>query len=361
MQKLKIKISAKNAEEFFAAKALLKKSKISVITAARLALEFFENLNAPDAPALLAAAREFAVAHAHAAVQKNAPSFDAVFENYLQNRAATLRARTLADYRYLRRRIARKAPNFSRKNIAEISPDDCADALSATFPTARQSAKGRTMMSVIFNYAVRREWSEKNPAAATDVPKIVEREIFPLSPKESRALVSAARKTAGNRGAAAGGLMLYAGIRPAELTRVRAEDFDLAERVVCVPPSHSKTGGARQIEMRKPLFRLLEPLEKLQPEEKIIPANWQRKWRRIRHACGFRGNADDGANAEKMRDEKRWQQDVLRHTFASWHLKFFQNPDLLRTEMGHSSFKLLHSRYLNMRGLTRADAAGFWK
>ena len=42
------------------------------------------------------------------------------------------------------------------------------------------------------------------------------------------------------------------------------------------------------------------------------------------------------------------------------NLKFFKNISLLQCEMGHSSAKLLHARYLSMTGITHASAERFW-
>lgn len=53
-------------------------------------------------------------------------------------------------------------------------------------------------------------------------------------------------------------------------------------------------------------------------------------------------------------------QDVLRHTYASYHLAHFCNQNLLQKEMGHSSPSLLLARYLNMDGITSATGAMFW-
>ena len=51
-----------------------------------------------------------------------------------------------------------------------------------------------------------------------------------------------------------------------------------------------------------------------------------------------------------------WINDVLRHTFASYHLKHFKNLILLQAEMGHRDLNLLRSRYVNMQGITKDDA-----
>ena len=50
-------------------------------------------------------------------------------------------------------------------------------------------------------------------------------------------------------------------------------------------------------------------------------------------------------------------QDVMRHTYASYHAKHFRNFTELQYEMGHSGLHLLKSRYLNMQDISRKDAS----
>lgn len=57
---------------------------------------------------------------------------------------------------------------------------------------------------------------------------------------------------------------------------------------------------------------------------------------------------------------RHWQADVLRHTFATYHLLYFRNPAELQLEMGHSNQSLLRSRYTNLPRASRSAAGEFW-
>lgn len=73
------------------------------------------------------------------------------------------------------------------------------------------------------------------------------------------------------------------------------------------------------------------------------------------------GKEMEGSKAPVRHPEKSgWVQDVLRHTYASYHLAHFCNQNLLQKEMGHSSPSLLLARYLNMDGITSATGTMFW-
>ena len=58
--------------------------------------------------------------------------------------------------------------------------------------------------------------------------------------------------------------------------------------------------------------------------------------------------------------ERRWVQDVLRHTYASFHAKNYADLPRLQLNMGHRDLSLLRSRYINMRGISRVEAKSFF-
>ena len=143
--------------------------------------------------------------------------------------------------------------------------------------------------------------------------------------------------------------MLYAGIRPAEVERLTWDAVNMEERVVCLKALHSKTGGRRHVQIHPVLHRLLKEAQPSRKEDPVCPPNWAEKWRRVRQHAGW--NAAHGLP---------WIQDVLRHTYASYHAKHFRNFTELQYEMGHSGLHLLKSRYLNMQDISRQDASRFW-
>ena len=140
-------------------------------------------------------------------------------------------------------------------------------------------------------------------------------------------------------------MMLYAGIRPHEVTRLSWAQVDLQERAIYILPRHSKTGGARRVTIHKPLLRILWA-HKRADGEMICPANWLHHWRDLRRAAGW----DSPAH--------RWPQDALRHTFASYHLSYFRSFAELQLEIGHRDATLLRTRYVDQRPVVNAEA--FW-
>ena len=129
-------------------------------------------------------------------------------------------------------------------------------------------------------------------------------------------------------------LMLYGGIRPAEVSRLQAGDINWEEGLVIIRPRASKTGGGRAVPLRG--------MRGIRMRDRRIPRNWKRKWQALRRAAGF----------------SRWVPDVCRHTFATYHAAMFRNLPELQLEMGHRDTSLLRSRY--MVPASRKDAESFW-
>ena len=199
------------------------------------------------------------------------------------------------------------------------------------------------MLHGLFEFALRREWCDKNPIKRIERKKVVEKEIQPLKLSETRRLIKTAQRESPVYATVAA-LLVYTGIRPREVRRLTWRDIDTEEKTITVRSQCSKTGGVRQVEIPPVLNRLLIS-RKSQNSSHICPTDWQRRWRKIRDNSGFRG---------------RWIQDILRHTYASFHAKRYADLPRLQLNMGHRDQSLLRSRYVNMHGISRVEARCFF-
>ena len=276
--------------------------------------------------------------------QERTVSFATAVEAALEARKDR-RTRTVYDFRYFTRRFMLRCKGLAARRVRCITPQECAQYIEQAFYTPRQKQKARLILSGVFGTAVKRGWCDANPVARVEAPRVVEKQVPILSPHEIKDLRQAAEDYQGGICAAAVGMMLYAGIRPHEVARLSWEQVDLRERAIYILPRHSKTGGARRVTIHKPLLRLLRA-HKREDGEMICPANWLHHWRELRRAAGWGSPA------------RRWPQDALRHTFASYHLSYFRSYAELQLEIGHRDATLLRTRYVDQRGVRRA--AIFW-
>ena len=265
------------------------------------------------------------------------------FAVYLESKRH-LRKDSFNDIRYLGKRLLKAKPELGKRNFSELSVSECEEWINSEFSTPSQHNKARAMLHGLFEFAIRREWCDKNPIKRIERRKVIEKEIQPLKLHEVKRLIKTAQNESPSCGVAAA-LLVYTGIRPREVVRLTWRDIDTEEQTITVRSQCSKTGGVRQVEIPPVLNRILTP-NRIEPRErKVCPPNWRRRWRRIRDTSGFRG---------------RWIQDVLRHTYASFHAKRFSDLPRLQVNMGHRDQSLLRSRYVNMRGISRLEARGFF-
>ena len=200
------------------------------------------------------------------------------------------------------------------------------------------------MLHNFFSFALRKDWCDNNPIDKIERKRIIERQITPLTLAQTKMLIKTAKMESPEY-AIAVALLVYAGIRPREVRRLTWRDIDTEEKTITVRALCSKTGGVRQVEIPPVLNRLLLS-HKPENTSLICPANWQRRWRKIRDNSGFGGC---------------WVQDVLRHTYASFFAKRFKDLPRLQLNMGHSNQMLLCHRYINMRNISRFEAERFFK
>ncbi len=261
------------------------------------------------------------------------------FEQYLASKSH-LSKDALKDIKYIGARLFKTCPQMKMVKFTNLTLPRCEEWLEKTFDTPSQFNKGRTFLSGLFSYAIKQDWLKKNLASTIEIKPTKETEIKALSISQIRNLLKTAKLPHHKDCAAALGIMLWAGVRPREVSRLKWEDIDLEEKIITIRSTTSKTGGTRHIEITTVLRKWLLRLKK-NPSENICPPDWTRHWKALRDDAGFKG---------------KWVNDVLRHTFASYHLKHFKNLILLQAEMGHRDLNLLRTRYVNMQGITKDDA-----
>lgn len=268
-----------------------------------------------------------------------------VAADYYWKSKQTRRPRTLDEIRQYCHRLFRHEPQLAKTNVRHITPEMSRNAIFRVFKTSATQRKARAILHSIFTYAMRQQWCDLNPIRAIDIEPTPEKRIAALPLRHIRKLLDTAVEREHRPCAVALGFMLWAGIRPQEVERLRWKDVHLTERVICIQAQHAKTGGERHVTIQPVLYEWLRRISPMRLDSAgIIPKDWGRRWQRLRKCAGM----------------QNWQPDVLRHTFASYHLKHFRDLSALQLEMGHSSLALLRTRYLNQKGITADAASRFW-
>ena len=266
------------------------------------------------------------------AAERTVPFEQAAWES-VQARAGR-RPTTTRDLRHYVRRML-KHTAFAQLPLRAVTVGQCRELLHNAFGhSAHSYRKGRAILHSIFADGQRREWCNANPVARIEVPPVQESPIEPLTNDAVSRLLKVVEQRQFRDMSFSLSLLLYSGVRPAEVERLRPEDVCWEERQVIIRPQRSKTGGGRVVPLRA--------LPGMRAQDCRVPRNWQNRWLALRRAAGF----------------THWVPDVCRHTFASYHAAHFRNLPELQLEMGHRDLSLLRSRY--MAPTTRKEAKVFW-
>ncbi len=149
----------------------------------------------------------------------------AFLEGWLKDVAPTLRPRTHARYVELVNRHV--VPTLGRTPLARLTPQQVQGLLNAKMAEGLAPATVvyiRAVLRRALTHAVRWGAVPRNVAALVDPPRVIRRDVRPLSPADARALLDAVR---GDRLEALYAVALAVGLREGEAFALRWEDVDL--------------------------------------------------------------------------------------------------------------------------------------
>jgi integrase len=250
-------------------------------------------------------------------------------------RAAGASARYLTD---LRTRLRRFSASFDSRQIAAITTaqiDDWLRDLNLS-PVSRNNF--RRVLLVAFNHAKTRGFCLTNPVEATAEAKEIAAPPGILTLMQTRRLLRAATRETLPYFA----IGCFAGLRPAELSRLEWRHVHFVERLIEVTAQNSKTARRRFIKMQPNLVKFLAAYRKSQGL--VAPVNSRKKIEAVRAAARL------GTD---------WPHDALRHSFASYHLAHFNDAALLALEMGHTDCNMIFNHYRQL--VKPGIAAQYWQ
>jgi integrase len=158
-----------------------------------------------------------------------------------------------------------------------------------------------------------------------------------LTPKQTRRLLESATPEILPYFAIAA----FAGLRSAELGRLDWGEIHLDRGYIEVSAAKSKTASRRLVTILPNLKAWLAPHAR--KHGSILPLNPRVKIEAARKRAGM----------------KRWPQNGLRHSFASYHLAKFQDAPALALQMGHTTTGMLFTHYREV--VSPQDAKQYWE
>lgn len=235
-------------------------------------------------------------------------------------------------------RLTRFADDFPMRSLASFTLPDVEQWLNA-LPVGAQSVNHyKATVHSLFAYGVKIGACLANPVTGIDSRKVVRSAPSILTPAQLSALLAGCGEDGEMLAYVAVGA--FAGLRRAEIERLRWEDVNLKRSFITVGAQSAKTSERRLVPVCNALSAWLAPLTKASGP--LAPTiNFRRRFHATREAAGLIGE---------------WEGNELRHSYASYRLAETQNAAQTALELGNSP-SVLQAHY---RELVSGDDAAAW-
>lgn len=259
-------------------------------------------------------------------------SVDALLADFAQVKAAGWSALSARNFGTVSRDFLLE---FSGRALASVTVRDLQQWLSTRYSSTASRLFAVRTLRPAWSFAVRQGMLAESPWQRLEPEKAAARESIDIyTPAEARRLL----ECAGAECQAAFAVLLFAGIRPAELTRLKWGD--LRDGFIHVRPSVAKTRQVRNVPIEPTLVPFLAGDHAA--DAHIVPPAWRVKAMAARTAAGLSGRPD-----------------AARHSYATYFLARGGSVDALKSAMGHSrSSDVLFAHY--RAAATPAQAAEYW-
>jgi integrase len=245
-------------------------------------------------------------------------------------------------------------PFLGNRIVAHLDPKEIRQTLHECFETPRQFANAYRTIRPAFSFAVQEDLASQNPFDKIAISKVTKAGTQVLSLAQVKKLLNSCSDFTKDEqmpksyqmdctsALPAFCLMLFAGVRPEETKRLKWSNIHLDDRVIVIDGQISKTRSHRIIPMSENLYHWLKDYEPEEREISVTPSNWRIRYAAVRYASGLR----------------KLQQDILRHSFASYHLASHSDIRALQEAMGHGSSEMILKHYKAL--IRKPDAIKFW-
>jgi len=254
---------------------------------------------------------------------------------YLRSKAsANLRPATIRDLEFQTGRLVNKLGGVFVHLVTREDLERMIDDYGYTGITRRNFI---TNLGMLFKFARTRKLITENPADDIVRPSLNEKIPQSLSVDECEKLMRSVEKHAPNM-IPFFAVSLFAGLRRAEVMQLDWSNINFNARRIKVTPETAKRRRLRHVDMSDNLAKWL--------------ASFRNDTGRLYYL------RDDFDNARKKAGIT-WTNNVLRHSFASYHLAMYENAAQTSLQLGHRDTEVLFNHYRDL--VTREDAQRFWK
>lgn len=320
-------LTNEQAAEYASALQSLEPFKVPLAASASMLAECLKLVG--DLPTLHAAAKFF-IARNKQITRKSVEAVAAELLSVKTSRGAS--ERYLGD---IRSRLGRIAEAF-RKDACDVTTSDLQAWLDAQKFAPQTYANFRRVAHLFFEFAVTRGYASDNPVAGVETLKIAGGDVAIFSPQEIKTLI----EHASPEFLPCLVIGAFAGLRSAEIERLKWEDVDQAGRCIIVGKRQSKTASRRIVPVSENLASWLAPYA---GRTGLIWAGahdaFYKAQQAVSHAAGI-----------------KWKSNALRHSYASYRFALTGDAGRVAGELGNSA-SIVHRHY---RELVKPAEAERW-
>ena len=270
------------------------------------------------------------------------PQLKSVLPLYLEAKKHR-RPQTLGE---IANKVGRFCQSFPEVTVADITTADIDAWLTKNTESLGNRRKYLRLLHAFFDFAKRKWKLEANPTDDVYIDTGEQDQVLPeaYSVSEVESIMRAATQDKhADTVVPVLAIGFMAGLRPNEMQGLTWEDIDFGEQHIKVRPETAKRRRQRFVEISDNLLAWLTPYRKQTGPVAPPDITFRRARNRIL----------------KSVQVPRWLRDGLRHTYATYHLAYHQDPAKTAFEMGHrGNADLVFEHYRQLA--KKSDAKKFW-
>lgn len=239
------------------------------------------------------------------------------------------------------------AENEDKKSIGDFQQADIEKWLLGTGKGPETYNTYRALLSAFFEFAVKKGYVKENPVRTIETMRVSKEKVCIFTPEQIHLLLNTALTLKEYDILAAFALGAFAGLRPeSEFKRLTYEAVDLRTPTekdndlgLIDVSAENKTAQHRYVKILPTLARWLAKIP--HGQGLIASANFRKRFEAVREKAGI-----------------TWGHDILRHSYASYHLAYFEDAAALQLQMGHTDTSMIFGNY--RQRVRKSEAEKWW-
>ncbi len=240
--------------------------------------------------------------------------------------------RHLAD---LRHRLGSFEDTFGERLVSTITADEVLTWIQNRSDSAVSRNNFRRHIRLLFNYAKKRDFCERNPIDLVEPWKETKGEVSALTPEQLAELLEKAPAEM----VPAIVIGAFAGLRRSEIERLDWSEVDFEGGEIYVRALNKKSAANRFVKIEDNLAKWLQPYAR--SSGSIWPRGGAARFAALRKAVSF-----DVPN------------NVLRHSYGSYHMAKYSDGAMTSLRLGHPNQRQVFESY--RKPIKKALVAAYW-